>query len=95
MNSDEVDVIVMLTAREVREEYIYPALEKKVHVLVEKPFGNSYAECLGYAEAAERSPATLAVSQTLRFYPDIEWAHAMVKKGALGTLKTIVHDHYQ
>lgn len=95
LDSGEVDVIVLLTPPEVRAEYIYPALEQGLHVLVEKPFGNTYAECLGYVEAAERSRATLAVSQNLRFYPDIEWAHDTVSRGELGELTFIAHDHFQ
>ena len=95
LDSGEVDVIVLLTAPEIRAEYIYPALEKGIHVLVEKPFGNSYAECCSYVDAADRSNATLAVSQNLRFYPDIEWARDKVSRGELGELTYIAHDHFQ
>ena len=95
LDSGEVDVIVLLTAPDVRAEYIYPALEKGIHVLVEKPFGNSYAECLSYVEAADKSSAQLAVSQNLRFYPDIEWAREQVASGAMGDLTYIAHDHFQ
>ncbi len=95
LQSGEIDVIVLLTPPAVREEYIFPALEKGIHILVEKPFGCSYAECRRYVKAAEGSTATLAVSQNLRFYPDIEWAHKVVSNDMLGKLTTITHDHYQ
>lgn len=95
INSGEVDILVLLTPPAVRAEYIYPALEKGLHVLVEKPFGNTYKECLGYVEAARKSNARLAVSQNLRFYPDIEWAQEKVAAGELGKINYIASDHYQ
>ena len=95
IDSGEVDIIVLLTPPAVREEYIYPALEAGIHVLVEKPFGNTYKECLGYVNAAEKSKAKLAVSQNLRFYPDMEWAHEKVSSGELGEVTYICQDHFQ
>jgi len=95
LNSGEVDIIVMLTPPSVRAEYIFPALEKGIHVLVEKPFGNSVRECIEYVKTAEKYSATLAVSQNMRFYPDIEWAKSVVFDGKLGELTYIAHDHFQ
>ncbi len=95
LGSGEVDAIVLLTPPAVRAEYILPALERDIHVLVEKPFGNSVSECRQYVDAAEASGATLAVSQNLRFYPDIEWAQRTVAAGRLGELTYICHDHHQ
>lgn len=94
-SSADVDIIVLLTPPAVRAEYIYPAFERKINILVEKPFGNSYAECNGYVEAAARHGVQLAVSQNLRFYPDIEWAKEIVASGILGDLTYIGHDHFQ
>ena len=95
LNSGEVDIIVMLTPPSIRAEYIFPALEKGIHVLVEKPFGNSVKECIEYVKTAEKYSTTLAVSQNMRFYPDIEWAKSVVSDGKLGELTYIAHDHFQ
>ena len=94
-SSTDVNIIALLTPPAVRAEYIYPALERGINVLVEKPFGNSYTECNEYVEAAARIGTKLAVSQNLRFYPDVEWAKEIVSSGILGDLTYIGHDHFQ
>jgi predicted dehydrogenase len=95
LNSGEVDIIVMLTPPSIRGEYIFPALEKGIHVLVEKPFGNSVKECVEYVKSAEKSSAILAVSQNMRFFPEILWAKEIVSKEKLGEITYIAHDHFQ
>ena len=66
LRSGEVDVIVLLTPPAIRDEYIFPALEKGIHVLVEKPFGCSYAECLRYVK-------TLSIGRPLSWREEVAY----------------------
>ena len=53
--SGEVDVISLLTPPAVRHDVIFPAIEKGIHLLVEKPFGETLCDAVSFVEAAEKS----------------------------------------
>jgi predicted dehydrogenase len=93
--SGEVDVIGLLTPPVVRAEVIYPALERGISVLVEKPFAESLADAGAFVRAAERGPARLAVNQQLRFMPDVLLARDLIAAGELGELRLVTHDQLQ
>ena len=95
IESGEVDVISVLTPPDVRGEVIFPAAERGIHLLVEKPFAENLADAIAFVEAAERGNATLAVNQSLRFMPDILAIRAVLAAGEIGEIKFIAHDHYQ
>lgn len=95
IESGEVDVISLLTPPAVRAEVIFPAVEHKIHLLVEKPFAESLSDAVAFAEAAERSEAGLAVNQSLRFMPDVLAMRELVNAGEIGQVRFIAHDHFQ
>jgi predicted dehydrogenase len=93
--SGEVDAISLLTPPAVRADVILPALERRVAVLVEKPFAESLADARQFVRAAERAGATLAVNQQLRFMPDLLRARSLLVAGQLGEPRLITHDQFQ
>ncbi|GIX07732.1 MAG: oxidoreductase [Candidatus Poribacteria bacterium] len=93
--SGEVDAVAVLTPPAVRAEAIEPALQRRLPVLVEKPFANSLSEAEGYAYAAQEAGVPLAVNQQTRFMPDVQELRRLASAGALGGLRLIVHEHYQ
>ena len=95
LESGEVDIISLLTPPAVRAEAIFPAAERGIHMLVEKPFAESMGDALAFVEAAERGSATLAVNQSLRFMPDVLAAREMIAAGEIGDVRVIAHDHFQ
>jgi len=95
IESGEVDVISLLTPPAVRAEVILPALERGIHLLVEKPFAESVADARGFVAAAERTSTVLAVNQSLRFMPDVLAAREMIAAGEVGDVRFISHDHFQ
>ena len=95
IDSDEVDVLALLTPPAVRHEIIFPAIDKGLHLLVEKPFGETYADARSFVEAAEQVGTVLAVNQSLRFMPDILATHELVAQDTIGEVRYIAHDHFQ
>lgn len=93
--SGVVDVVSLLTPPAVRGEVIYPALERGVAVLVEKPFGETLADARAFVAAAERSGTRLAVNQQLRFMPDVLLARDLIQSGQLGELRLVANDQQQ
>lgn len=95
LESGEVDVISLLTPPAVRAEAIFPAAERGIHMLVEKPFAENMGDALAFVEAAERGSAALAVNQSLRFMPDVLAARKIIAAGEIGDVRVIAHDHFQ
>lgn len=93
IESGEVDVISLLTPPAVRAEVIFPAVEKGIHLLVEKPFAGSLPDAISFVEAAESASTTLAVNQSLRFMPDVLAIHDILADGEIGEVRAIAHDH--
>jgi predicted dehydrogenase len=93
--SGEVDVLSLLTPPAVREQIVYPAIERGIHLLVEKPFAESYADARSFVEAGERAGVTLAVHQQQRFMGDVQLARELLAAGRLGEPRLVVNDQMQ
>ena len=93
--SGEVDVISLLTPPAIRAEVIYPAIERGIHLLVEKPFAENMADAVAFVDAAERAGVTLAVNQQTRFMRDVLMARDLIAAGTLGEIRLISHDQFQ
>ena len=90
--SGEVDVISLLTPPAVRQDVIFPAIDKGIHLLVEKPFGESLRDAVSFVEAAEQAGVTLAVNHQLGFMEDVVALRRAVDAGTLGEARYISHD---
>lgn len=90
--SGEVDVISLLTPPAVRHDVIFPAIEKGIHLLVEKPFGETLCDAVSFVEAAEKAGVTLAVNHQLGFMEDVVAMRNIVNSGEIGDIRYISHD---
>lgn len=95
IDSGEVDVIALLTPPAARAEIIFPAFERGIHMLVEKPFAESLPDAVSFVAAAEEAGAKLAINQELRFMSNILKAKEIIDSGELGDIRFIAHDHFQ
>ncbi len=95
IESGEVDVISLLTPPAVRAEVILPAVQRGIHLLVEKPFAENMTDAIAFVEASEAASTTLAVNQSLRFMPDILAAREAIASGEIGDVRFLAHDHFQ
>ena len=65
------------------------AIESGRHVLVEKPFALTLADCRGLVVAADRAGVTLMVAQNQRFLPSHQAARAIIASGELGEIRAV------
>ena len=72
IGSGEVDVISLLTPPAVRSEVIFPAIERGIHLLVEKPICLTYAQATEVAEAVEKAGVKLVVNCKFRIAPTVQ-----------------------
>lgn len=61
-------------------------MERRVHVLCEKPLAVSSAEAIRMAEAAERCHVVFTMGSKFRFTPDVQKAREIIEAGTLGEI---------
>ena len=93
----DLDAVVVCTPDRTHADYIVKALERGVHVLVEKPLCDSLDGLRRIRRAAAAAPSpVVAVVHQMRFVPLHRRVKALVDEGALGVLSYLegyyVHD---
>jgi predicted dehydrogenase len=79
-----VDAVVIATPPSTHPEIAMHFLEKKVHVLCEKPFCIDSASAKRMVEASRKSGATLTMASKFRYVEDCVKARSIVASGILG-----------
>ena len=93
----DLDAVVVCTPDATHASYIVKALERGLHVLVEKPLTDSVEGLCAIRRAAAASPSqVVAVVHQMRFVPLHKRIKALTAAGSLGTLSYLegyyVHD---
>jgi predicted dehydrogenase len=81
-----VDALVIGTPNFLHAPQSIAALQRGVHVLVEKPMAMNATEGEAMLEASQRSGAQLMVAHCWRFDREVNWLRARVDSGALGRI---------
>ncbi len=87
LDDDVVDALYIATPNWKHREFAVPALQRGVHVLLEKPMEVSEADCLAIDEAAKASGAKLMIAYRLHFEPATIEALQLVRDGKLGDVR--------
>ena len=93
----DLDAVVICTPDATHASYIVEALERGLHVLVEKPLTDSIEGLCAIQRAAAAAPSqVVAVVHQMRFVPVHQRIKALAAAGSLGTLSYLegyyVHD---
>ncbi len=84
LDSGLVDLVVVSTPPDSHHDWAMKALERDLHVVLEKPMALTAAECdAALAYAAEKGK-TLVVYQNRRFDPDFVTMRRLISEGAIG-----------
>jgi len=84
--SGKIDAIYLATPNWRHAEFVIPALEAGIHVLVEKPLEVSTEKCRAIMAAEKASAAKLMVAYRLHFEPATLATIELVRSGKLGEL---------
>jgi predicted dehydrogenase len=79
-------VAIVATGDDLHVAPALAAIERGLHVLLEKPIAPTPGECVRVVEAAERSGRILQISHVLRYTPFYQRVHEILASGALGEL---------
>jgi predicted dehydrogenase len=83
----ELDVVSVVTAPQLRMGPVLLALEKGIHVLVEKPLAVNLSEAAKMVDAAHQAEVVTAVCFTWRYTPSALVARRIIQSGQLGQIR--------
>jgi len=84
LKEQKPDVVVVCTPPQTHMKLVVEALERRAHVLVEKPMALSARDCQEMIEASRQSDRRLGVMHNQIFNPAFQKAYKMFSKGKLG-----------
>ena len=93
--SPNVDAVYVATPHEFHARHSIAALQKRKHVIVEKPMAISIDEAEAMNVAAEENGVKLMSGHTHSFDPPIRKMREIIKSGALGRLLMINTTYYK
>ena len=83
----DIDAIYLALPNDMHRQYALPALQRGIHVLLEKPMATSEADCEAMNEAARNGNAKLMIAYRLHFEPATLAAIELVRAGKLGRIR--------
>jgi len=81
-----IDGVYICTPTASHYEYAMAAMQRGIHVIVDKPMAASSEECEKLVQAAQDADVKLAVAFYLRFHPKMQKVRELIAEGALGTI---------
>lgn len=87
LTSGDIDAIYLALPNDMHRQYALPALQRGIHVLLEKPMATSEADCEAMIEAARNGNAKLMIAYRLHFEPATLAAIELVRAGKLGRVR--------
>ncbi|MCO5399664.1 Gfo/Idh/MocA family protein [Ralstonia soli] len=87
LTSGDIDAIYLALPNDMHRQYALPALQRGIHVLLEKPMATSEADCEAMIEAARNGNAKLMIAYRLHFEPATLAAIEFVRAGKLGRIR--------
>jgi len=94
LDSELVDVVSVVTPPNTHTEIAVAALERGIHVLVEKPISVTADNARRLVEAERQSTATATVDFMLRYNPIVERMQAWSRTRPFGALQRVVIENY-
>ena len=93
IEDEAVEVVHNCTPNDLHFEINRAALEAGKHVVSEKPLTTTAEESAALVRLAEERGVVAAVNFNYRFYPLVQHARALVRRGEIGPVH-LVHGHY-
>jgi predicted dehydrogenase len=85
----ELDAVLLATPPHVRTPLVQEAVNLGLHVLAEKPLGNSFADCQAQISMAHGANRTLAAAHVYRFWPSRQRIFDAIKSNEFGKVLRI------
>ena len=87
----EADAVVIALPDRLHHDSCIMALERGFHVLLEKPIGCTWEECVSIREAQKRARKLVLTGYVLRYAPFYKTLRTIIGSGAIGELVSVHH----
>lgn len=94
LEREELDIVVIATPPATHAEIACSALERGIHVLVEKPLATSLEDAERIADTASRTGTRATVDLMMRYNPILEGLRGITRAGSLGRLFRVDVENY-
>ncbi|UDQ97156.1 Gfo/Idh/MocA family oxidoreductase [Lentisphaerota bacterium WC36G] len=94
LDNEKLDAVFITSPDYFHYEQAKLALEKNIHVFLEKPLAISEEECHNLVQIAHKSTAKIMVGHNLRYMPFIQKMHQIVRDGTIGKVVNIWVRHF-
>lgn len=92
---DGIEAVSIVTPNHVHFAAAKPFLERRIHVICDKPLTATFDEAEAMAKAVGESQALFILTHNYTGYPMVRQAQAMVADGAIGTLRVVQVEYPQ
>ena len=93
IDNDEIDIVIIATPNYLIKKIAIKALNRKKHVLSEKPLGKNSSESKKIQEIANKNRKVIYTGFNHRFHPSILKAKELINNNTIGDIVHI-HGHY-
>ncbi len=90
----EWEVAVVSTPTTVRKQIVETLAAAGKHILVEKPFSDTYEEAQSMVAACQQAGVKLAVNQNFRYHYPFEIARELIAQGIIGQVNNVLHQDF-
>ena len=89
LQSEELDVVLLASVTSHHTQQIITALDKGLHVIVDRPVTFSVSECEQVIKRSKETGKLVSVAQILNYWPEYVKIREMIGSGALGTITNV------
>jgi predicted dehydrogenase len=89
LDATRPDLVDIVTPPPTHRAFVSAAVARRIPVICQKPFGESYADAVAITEAAERAGVPLVIHENIRWQPWYREAKRLIRDGRLGALHSV------
>jgi len=86
LDHEDIDAVIIATPTDTHLPIALAAIERKKHVLVEKPISRSIQETQIIVDAAKKNDIKIMVGMNFRYRPDVMLLKSIINSGDLGEI---------
>lgn len=90
LEKEELDCVHICTPSYMHADFAVAAMDRGLHVLVEKPMALTEADCARMIAARDRNHVQAMVGHVVRFFPEYRFLKEAYETGVYGKLKSLV-----
>lgn len=84
-----LDIVVVCTPTSVRKQVVFPLLDAKIPLFVEKPFTDNLREAIEITQKAQALRVPISINQNFRYFFPFERVREIISEGTIGKVTSV------